>query len=135
MSWQEIDRLLQKLFDTDFKDQQKVNEDIEDQKIGQLFPSEPFKDWLDKHIQEKKFMETRMVCLYCGEKIDDDKYVVVCDLEHVGNFLQQVYFHSKGKCNPRHRFIKQRREIWLRDYNYKVQKKKNDKKSFLSLIR
>lgn len=57
VSWEEIDRLLQKLFNADYKKQLKSNEDIEDREINQLSPSDPFKDWLDKHIQEKEFME------------------------------------------------------------------------------
>lgn len=73
-----------------------------------------------------------MVCLYCGEKIDDDKYVVISDVEDTDDFLKQAYFHSKGKCDPRHRFIKLRRDIWLRAYKRKASYKNNSKKSILS---
>ena len=114
MSWQEIDKLLQKLFDSDNKKQQ-MNKDS-----SILNPTEPFKAWLDTHILEEEFSENRMICIYCREKIVNDRYIVINHPEFPDSHLKQIYFHTNKRCNPRYRFVNQRREIWLREYNYRA---------------
>ncbi len=41
-------------------------------------PSEVFKSWLDRHIedhrQEEEFYKRRLVCSFCSQLIDDDKW-------------------------------------------------------------
>jgi len=83
-------------------------------------------NWLDEHIKEvplvEEFFTKRMICLYCGMKIGDDKYVIMCHPDRPDESLHQIYFHSKGECNPRQRLLKQRKERWLKQYEYQSQK-------------
>jgi hypothetical protein len=119
MSWEEIDKLLQKLFDSHIK---KHQENDNSQTVPALDPTEHFKTWLDQHIKEsddvEEFYQKRMICLYCGKRIEDDKYALMNHPEFPDNQLKQIYFHSKGRCNPRTRFLEYRRKKWLREYIY-----------------
>ncbi len=66
----------------------------------------------------EEFYQKRMICLYCGKRIEDDKYVLMNHPEFPDNQWKQIYFHSKGNCNPRSRFLEYRRKKWLREYRY-----------------
>lgn len=120
LSWQEIDELFQKLFDKTVKEETESNGK---EQMPLSRPTEAFVDWLESYIKEEQFYNTRMICLYCGMKIEDDKYVVMCHPEHPNDSILQIYFHSKGACNPRQRLLQQRRERWLKDYEEKSRKK------------
>ena len=58
--------------------------------------------------------------MYCGEWIVNDRYIVINHPEFPESYLKQIYFHTNERCNPRYRFVNQRREIWLREYNYRA---------------
>ena len=126
VSWQEIDKLLQKLFDSD---NEKQLEEQNKKENHILKPTEDFKSWLDNHILEEEFTERRMICCYCGKKIENDRYIVINHPELPETHLKQIYFHTNKRCNPRYRFVNQRREMWLREYNYRVTRKKNESNS------
>ncbi|MHA1942580.1 MAG: hypothetical protein ACXABI_09315 [Candidatus Hodarchaeales archaeon] len=119
MSWEEIDKLLRKLFDVEAHKQEKI---VSNQEKIPNIPSDFFKTFLDRHIQESHDLEifdkNRFICLYCSERITDDKYVVVTHPEFPNNYLKQLYFHSKGDCDPRYRFLEYSRKKWLREYRY-----------------
>ena len=121
MSWQEIDKLLQKLFDVDRK---KQSESAKEEEQDLADPTEAFRAWLDEHLCEEEYTKKRMICIYCQQRIEDDRYVVMCHPDFLDNHLKQIFFHTNKRCNPRVRYLQQRREIWLREYNYRVSKKK-----------
>jgi hypothetical protein len=56
------------------------------------------------------FFKRQIVRIYCKEQITDDKYVLMSHPEFPNDISQILYFHSKGECNPRHRFLKVVRE-------------------------
>ena len=51
---------------------------------------------------------TRLICLACGEYINDDKFITIRDPQGV-----IIYLHSKGKCDRRHNQLQEIRERWL----------------------
>ncbi|MHA1969765.1 MAG: hypothetical protein ACW964_18465 [Candidatus Hodarchaeales archaeon] len=83
-------------------------------------PSETFKTWLDLYIedhrQEVEFHKRRLICAFCHQHINDDKYCTLFHPDHPGDFSKVYYFHSKGKCNPRLIFLQLVRKKWLAQY-------------------
>jgi hypothetical protein len=64
-------------------------------------------DQFERSVVTEKTV-TRLICLACGEYIDDDKFVTIRDPHGV-----IIYLHSKGKCDRRHDQLEDVRERWL----------------------
>jgi len=62
--------------------------------------------FLQSIVTEKAI--TRLICLACGEYINDDKFVTIRDPHGV-----IIYLHSKGKCERRQNQLEEVRERWL----------------------
>jgi hypothetical protein len=108
-----MDRIIQRYFDS--TKLQKEESSIEESSITE--PSEAFKSWLDQYIedhkQEEEFHKRRLICFFCSQLIDDDKYCTLFHPDHPNDYSKVYYFHSKGKCNPRKVLIDLARKKWL----------------------
>jgi hypothetical protein len=79
------------------------------------------KQWLSEFIMDaemvEKYDQIRMICALCGEKITDDKYIVVPNPDTPNDYTQCRFYHSKGECNTRLNQIASVRENWLLNYS------------------
>ncbi|MHA1968408.1 MAG: hypothetical protein ACW964_11455 [Candidatus Hodarchaeales archaeon] len=108
----ELEKLFRKLFDSYFQSNtQSQGNTLCPTSL--LAPTESFKNFVDQYIKEDKFQERRLICVYCNERITDDKFVLMSHPDHPNDLGHILYFHSKGKCNPRVKLIKTARERWL----------------------
>ena len=125
MSWEEIDKLLVKMFDSKLrklKTRQTSNE-LSPQKSD--FPSSEFKGWLSEFIQDcsdfEEFEKSRLICKFCGEKIVDAHFVQMKHPDYPDDYTKQLYFHSVDYCNPRMRYVEITRKMWLIRYKLEGQ--------------
>ncbi len=120
MSWEEIDKLLVKMFDTQLKKLKRNQKLSERDSQKNETPSLEFKGWLTEFIQDssdyEKFKQSRLVCKRCGEKIENTKFVVIFHPDHPDDYTKQLYFHSGEQCNPRTRYLNITRKMWLIRY-------------------
>ncbi len=117
MSWEEIDKLLVKMFDSHIKKKYKLKStkaisQFKSQSSG-LFTKEWFENFTREGEEFEKFDRRRMICSYCKKRITDDKFIIIPDPEFPEDYLKQLYFHSKGGCNPRLRYKELARKEWL----------------------
>ncbi len=117
MNWEELDKYLVEIFHT-----KKEKEPIiqTEETISQTIASEEFSLWLDDFMVEMdrfdELSETRLTCIFCKCRINDDRFVIMQNPKFPNDTSKQIYFHSKGGCNPRYRYIKEARELWLFRY-------------------
>ncbi|MHA1940312.1 MAG: hypothetical protein ACXABI_07545 [Candidatus Hodarchaeales archaeon] len=81
---------------------------IDDSKTERISDVDRFRDSPKSSIVTKNKV-SRLVCLACGEHIDDDKFTTVRDPHGI-----VIYLHSKGKCSPRREQLSIVRERWLK---------------------
>ena len=94
---------------TDFdRKRSSVQDLIDDSKIEGIANIDRFKDNPKSSVLTKGEV-SRLVCLACGEHIDDDKFTTIRDPHGI-----IIYLHSKGKCSPRKEQMPIVRERWLK---------------------
>ncbi len=120
MSWEEIDKLLVKTFDSQIKKLKNRQSHVEDSKQHNESPSSDFKEWLSDYIQDcsdyEEFEKSCLICKFCGEKIDNANFMVMCHPDYPEDYTKQLYFHSTDQCNPRVRYLEITRKMWLIRY-------------------
>lgn len=65
----------------------------------------------------EEFAKIRLTSKFCKCDITDDKFVMMNDPRFPNDLTKQLYFHSKGRCDPTHRYIKEARGLWLFRYS------------------
>jgi hypothetical protein len=123
VDWKEVDKLLNEMFNAFI--QKKMEKKAELSSKNEVSrATEEFIYWLDSYVKTfddeiqkmEEFQQKRMVCAICKERIVDDSYLVVPHPYFPNDYTKALYFHSKGKCDPRWRAIKSVRERWLREH-------------------
>ncbi|MHA1977562.1 MAG: hypothetical protein ACW98F_19105 [Candidatus Hodarchaeales archaeon] len=121
MSWEEIDKLLVKIFDSQVRKLKNRQTPSELTTRTTELPSSEFKGWLSEFIQDgsdyEEFEKSRLICKFCGEKIDNADFIVLSHPEYPDDFTRQLYFHCTSRCNPRIRYLEITRKMWLIRYN------------------
>ena len=120
MSWEEIDKLLVKMFDSQLKKLKSRQISIESTSQKKEIPSLEFKEWLSEYIQDcstyEDFEKSRLICKFCGKKIQNASFVVINHPEYPDDYTKQLYFHCADLCNPRKRYVEITRKMWLIRY-------------------
>ena len=120
MSWEEIDKLLVKMFNSQIRKLRNRQTHVEDSKRPNESPSSDFKEWLSDYIQDcsdyEEFEKSRLICKFCGEKIDNANFIAISHPDCPEDYTKQLYFHSTDHCNPRVRYLKITRKMWLIRY-------------------
>jgi hypothetical protein len=118
MNYQNIEYSMKNLYNFSYIQETERKTD-KDPRIIQI-PFKQFKDWLKTRLNKKEMEElanpVRMVCVICKSKIHDDKYFVVPHPDFLGDYTKTLWFHSKGKCDPRLAMVRAVREQWLENH-------------------
>lgn len=136
MSWMEFDKTLTKLFESFH---QKISENKESSEPEDLSSaSSLFVSWFDEHIQEcrmeEDFPKIRLIRVKCGEKITDDRFVVIHHPRYPEDYSKSFYFHSRGGCNHRWGQIRATREQWLQKHDKHYQEQKQQKEKLIEAL-
>ncbi|MFX1285493.1 MAG: hypothetical protein ACFFB5_17780 [Promethearchaeota archaeon] len=136
MSWREFDKTLNKLFESFQKETKASKEISESNDLNQA--TSRFTKWLEEHIQEcrieEEFPRIRLICIKCGEKITDDRFVVILHPDFPVDYSKSFYLHSKGKCTPRWDLIRSTREKWLREHDKTYQERERKRKALIEAL-
>ncbi|MFX0122141.1 MAG: hypothetical protein ACFFAE_00755 [Candidatus Hodarchaeota archaeon] len=137
MSWKEFDNRLTKLFES-FHAKVSEKKEEKDEPDPLSSASSPFVNWLDNHIQEcrmeEDFPKIRLICVKCGDKITDDRFVVISHPRYPGDYSKAFYSHSKGGCNPQWEQIHAVRERWLKKHDKHYQERERQKKELIEVL-
>lgn len=85
-----------------------VQDLIDDSKTEGINTIDRFKDKPKSSVLTKGEV-SRLVCLACGEHIDNDKFTTIRDPHGI-----IIYLHSKGECSARREQLPIVRERWLK---------------------
>ena len=130
MNWEDLDRYLVEIFHTRKKSQEIVQTK---ETIQRTIASKEFKEWINEfhddfynYTEEDKRFDrynlNRMKCQFCKQKITDDKFVMIRDVQYPNDETRYLFFHSNIQCNPRYRYLKEVRDLW--HFRYQLDKEK-----------